>query len=219
MNKKTISIAGCLIFMLAATPCLAARISSVTATTTMGSGFGTNIQRTVDGTGLSSLSLTATHAGTSPANSWVSSGTTTGTVTFDFGTTFLVSGFSFWNQNGGGPGAGGATGIQGVAVSTSTDGVTFVPLSGGPASFAQVALAAAAPPQIFTFPPVSARFFRFTILSNYGDVAETGFAEAGFDGTTPVPTLSPWGLILLSLLIGGFSALYLRQHLIADRLG
>ena len=43
MNKKTISIAGCLIFMLAATPCLAARISSVTATTTMGSGFGTNI--------------------------------------------------------------------------------------------------------------------------------------------------------------------------------
>ena len=154
----------------------------------MGSGFGTNIQNTVNGVGLSSLSLTATHAPSVPINSWVSAGALTGTVTFDLGGTFVVDSFSFWNQNGGGPGANGITGIQGVAVSTSTDGITFTPLTGGPTSFAQVAVNASVPPQIFNFTPVSARFFRFTILSNYGDPAQTGFAEVGFRAVTCTPT-------------------------------
>ncbi len=48
---------------------IATRIPSVTVSTNMGSGFGTNIQNTVNGVGLSSLSLTATHAPTDPANS------------------------------------------------------------------------------------------------------------------------------------------------------
>jgi hypothetical protein len=157
----------------------------------VGSGFGTNIQNTVNGVGLSSLSLTATHAPSAPPNSWVSAGALTGTVTFDLGGTFAVDSFSFWNQNGGGPGANGSTGIRGVTVSTSTDGITFTPLTGGPTSFAQVAVNANAPPQIFNFTPVSARFFRFTILSNYGDPAQTGFAEVGFRAVTctPTPTL------------------------------
>jgi hypothetical protein len=172
-------------------PCLATRIPSVTASTNMGSGFGTNIQNTVNGVGLSSLSLTATHAPTNPANSWVSTGTLTGTVTFNLGGTFVVDSFSFWNQNGGGPGANGITGIQGVTVSTSTDGITFTPLTGGPTSFAQVAVNATVPPQIFNFTPVSARFFRFTILSNYGDPAQTGFAEVGFRAVTCTPTPTP----------------------------
>ena len=77
----------------------------------MGSGFGTNIQNSVNGVGLSSLSLTAAHAGTSPTNSWVSASTLTGAVTFDLGGIFTVDSFSFWNQNGGGPGANGSTGI------------------------------------------------------------------------------------------------------------
>src|SRR5258708_5321753 len=98
MKMKAISLAGLVILALATAPCLADRISTVTASTTMGSGFGTDIQNNVNGTGLSSLSLTATHAGTIPSNSWVSSGTLTGTVTFDLGATFAVNSFSFWNQ-------------------------------------------------------------------------------------------------------------------------
>jgi hypothetical protein len=218
MNKKGIAFAGWMVLMLAAAPCLAARLGAVTASTNMGSGFATNIQNTVNGVGLSSLSLTATHAGTIPSNSWVSTvGTLTGTVTFDFGATFLVGSFSFWNQNGGGPGGGGSTGIQGVAVSTSTDGVTFTPLAGGPATFAQVP-GVNAPPQIFNFTPVNARFFQFTILSNYGDPNETGFAEVGFDGNAgAIPTLSQWGLLLLAIVLCGFAALYLRKYAVAGR--
>jgi len=163
----------------------ATRIPSITVSTNMGSGFGTNIQNTVNGVGLSSLSLTATHAATIPPNSWVSAtGQLTGTVTFNLGGIFTVDSFSFWNQNGGGPGANGSTGIQGVAVSTSTDGITFTPLSGGPTSFAQVTANANVPPQIFNFTPVSAGFFRFTIQSNYGDSARTGFAEVGFNAVS-----------------------------------
>ncbi len=170
----------------------ATRIPSITVSTNMGSGFGTNIQNTVNGVGLSSLSLTATHAATIPPNSWVSAtGQLTGTVTFNLGGIFTVDSFSFWNQNGGGPGANGSTGIQGVAVSTSTDGITFTPLSGGPTSFAQVTANANVPPQIFNFTPVSAGFFRFTILSNYGDPAQTGFAEVGFNAVTGTPTPTP----------------------------
>src|SRR5712671_5208659 len=95
--------------LLAVVPCSkASRITTVTASTNMGSGFGTNIQNTVNGIGLSSLSLTATHSPTIPGNSWVSAiGILTGNVTFNLGGPFLVDSFSFWNQNGGGPGTSG----------------------------------------------------------------------------------------------------------------
>jgi hypothetical protein len=168
----------------------ASRISSVTASTPdMGSSFGTNLVNTVNGVGLSTLSLTATHDGTVPLNSWVSAnGVLTGHVIFDFGTAFLVDSFSFWNQNAGGPGALGITGIDAVQVSTSLDGTTYVPLAGGPTQFSQI-MTAPAGPQIFNFVPVSARFFEFTIGSNWGDPVETGFGEVGFDAI-PEPATS-----------------------------
>ena len=102
------------LFLLTFTPTvLADRITVVTATTNMGSGFGTNLQNTVNGVGLSLLSLMATHAGTIPTNSWVSSaGVLTGQITFNLGGLFSVDSFSFWNQNDGGPGLAGSTGIQ-----------------------------------------------------------------------------------------------------------
>src|SRR5689334_3598475 len=58
-----------------------ALVNAITVTTDMGSGFGTNIVNTMNGVGLSSLSLSATHDGTTPFNSWVSaSGTLTGHI-------------------------------------------------------------------------------------------------------------------------------------------
>jgi len=78
----------------------AALISGVTASIDMGFGFRTDIGNTVNGVGLSSLSLTATHDGTTPSNSWVSSlRTLTGNITFNLNSTYSLSGFSFWNQN------------------------------------------------------------------------------------------------------------------------
>src|SRR5262245_12345140 len=168
-------IAGaCLVFVFHITPALADRITGVTATTNMGSGFGTQLSNTVNGNGLLAVSLTAPHAPTIPLNSWASSGgVLTGTVTFALGGSFQVNSFSFWNQKAGGPGPNGSTGIRDVQVLTSTDGVSFVALAGGPSLFAQVPTNTGLP-EIFTFAPVSATHFQFNILSNYGDAAETG---------------------------------------------
>ncbi len=188
------------LFLLTITPTvLADRITVVTPTTNMGSGFGTNLQNTVNGVGLSALSLTATHAGSFPNNSWVSSTSLTGQITFNLGGLFSVDNFSFWNQNGGGPGAAGSTGIQNVQVLLSTNGIDFTPLPGGPSVFARVMGAANLPPQIFSFTAVNATHFRFNVLSNYGDIFNTGFAEVGFNGSpangAPIP--EPTTMLLL----------------------
>jgi len=188
MKVKHAHVVAAVSLLLFAFQAQAGRISPVLASTPdMGAGFSTSLANTVNGVGLSSLSLTATHAATIPPNSWVSgSGILTGHVIFDLGATFLVDSFSFWNQNSGGPGALGSTGIRGVEVGTSLSGVTYLPLLGGPTQFNQVTTAPAGP-QIFTFTPVSARFFQFTIASNWGDTAQTGFAEVGFNNAIPEP--------------------------------
>jgi hypothetical protein len=184
---------------------VASRITGVTATTNMGSGFGTSLVNTLNGNGLSALTLTATHTATLPSNSWVSAlGVLTGNVTFNLGGLYVVDSFSFWNQNGGGPGAAGSTGIQGVEVLTSTDGVFFALLAGGPSVFARVS-GSSGPPEIFTFAPVSATQFRFHILSDYGDTAETGFAEVGFNNAVPEPSTTALLALVAAALV------YLRR--------
>lgn len=169
------------------------------ATTNMGSGFGTSISNTINGAGLSTFpSLTATHLQTLPSNSWVSSGTLTGRIDFDLGGLFLVDGFSFWNQNAGGPGALGSTGIRNLTVLSSSNGASFNLISGAPGIFSQVPGSTALPPEIFSFAPIVASHIRFQVANNYGDSAQTGFAEVAFSGTaTTVPepsSLAVFGL-------------------------
>jgi hypothetical protein len=191
---RRVALAGLLALALA-TPAPAGYITGVTASTNMGTAGG-DIAHIVDGSGLSSLSLTATHATATALNSWDSAvGTLTGQVTFDLPGTFTLVGMSVWNFN-----ANNIFGVQGVSVSTSTDGVTFTPLLGGPTTFAQGAIAAPEPPQQFTFGPVVADFVRFDITSNYGGAA-TGLSEVGFDGTL-VTTAVPAPPTLLLGLVG-----------------
>ena len=207
MRTLPMGLSVCAIVSSVSSLAFATRISTVTATTTMGSGFGTNLANTVNGVGLSAPTLTATHAGTAPNNSWVSlAPATTGQVTFNLGGSFPVDGFSFWNQNGGGPGASGSTGIRNVNVLSSTDGVTFFPILGAPTTFAQVPGTTALPPEVFTFPAVTATHIRFNILNNYGD-AQTGFGEVGFNA---VP--EPAGGALLVVGIAGALARRRARH-------
>ena len=175
----------------------AATISATSATTTMGSGFATLLDNTINNVGLTLPTLTATHASTLPANSWVSStGILAGDITFALGAPVSLDGFSFWNQNNGGPGLLGVTGIRGLAISYSLDNVSFLPIPGAPTSFAQETGNISSAQQ-FSFAPVTARFVRFGVQSNYGDTAQTGFAEVKFSGSSvPEPTSALFGLAL-----------------------
>jgi len=206
MTRTLRFVAGvCLVLAFQINQAFADRIVGVTATTTMGSGFGASLANAVNGVGLSALSLTATHAPTNPGNSWVSApGIVTGSVTFALGSSYQVDSFSFWNQNGGGPGLSGITGIQGVQVLTSTDGLSFALLPGGPSLFAQVP-SMGGPSEIFTFAPVTATHFRFNIVSNYGDAVQTGFGEVGFNAL-PVPEPAAVGLLISGLIVGLLTA-------------
>jgi hypothetical protein len=83
MSRCTLAVAGLLALALA-TPARAGYISGVTASTDMGTQGGSDIANIVNGSGLSSLSLTATHATATALNSWLSAiFVLTGQVTFD----------------------------------------------------------------------------------------------------------------------------------------
>ena len=170
----------------------AAYLAGVTATTNMGNGFGTNISQITDGSGLSSLTLTATHDAASRSNSWVGN-VVTGTVDFDLNGLFSLAGMSVWNFNG-----NNLFGTNGVQVLSSLNGVTYTPVPGGPSAFAQGASGVPEGPQQFTFGPVNAAFVRFNIQSNFGGGATaSGLSEVGFDaGPVANAVPAPAGLLL-----------------------
>jgi hypothetical protein len=153
---RRVALAGLLALALT-TPARAGYITGVTATTNMGTFPGWDIAHIVDGSGLSSLSLTATHAAADFSNAWISAlGTLTGQVTFDLHGAYTLVGMSVWNFNN-----DPRNGVQGVGVSTSTDGVTFTLLAGGPTTFAQ---GPASPPSPRSSSP-SGRWWRTSFAS------------------------------------------------------
>ncbi len=165
---------------LSASPVSAINITGVTASTTLGSRVGTNIQNTVNGVGLPGNipSLTGLHDAATVSNAWAGATfTTTGNITFNLGGSYNLSGFSFWNYND-----VNSIGIRDVSILTSTDGLAYTSLAGAPTQFAIGANSAPENPEIFTFSPATASFVRFTVTSNYGAIF-TGFSEVQFDGT------------------------------------
>ena len=160
---------------------------------------GLNIANAVNGQGLpgNTPALTGDHAAISSANAWGStSGNPTGTVTFDFQTTYALDGFSFWNFNG----LQNTAGINGVTISTSTDGTTYNPLQNitgattfnattGAGNFAIGTSSGTIPVQSYTSAITNARYLRFNVTSNYGFPQAFGFSEAQFSGT---PAAVPW---------------------------
>lgn len=163
------------------------RVPNVTATTSI---FDiAPIGNTVDGSGLSELSLTATHSATLASNSFAGFASLPDSVVFDLNGTYRVSGLSFWNQNDGGPGALGSTGVKDVTFEYSADGgSTWTALPGAPTQFAQET-GPTSSAQTASFTPVVANAIRMTISSNWGD-SFVGFAEIGFNyvAATVTPT-------------------------------
>ncbi len=182
----------------------------------MGSGFSSSLTNTINGAGLSLFGdLAATHDGTIPSNSWVSSSLIlTGNLDFDLGGLFFVDGFSFWNQNSGGPGFFGSTGIQDVIVLSSLDGSNYNPIPEAPLIFAQQTGFSNVPPEMFSFSRVTASHIRFEIRSNWGDNAQTGFAEVAFSGVA-VP--EPATFLMLGFAVSGGLAFRLTRRSLRSR--
>ncbi len=112
-NDSTFEIAESSVVKYARVPG-AGVINPVSAFTTMLSDFGTSLNNTINGAGLDAFpSLTANHIATGGTDSWVTD-SSTGDIDFDLGDIHILDGFSFWNQNNGGPGGLGSTGIQNV---------------------------------------------------------------------------------------------------------
>lgn len=147
------------------------------ATSTAAAAFGTSLDNAINGAGLvTPNSLTSNHVGTGPTDSFVFTGTTN-TLDFELGATYRIRGLSFWNQNGGGPSTD--VGINQVVISSSTDGMTFIPIPGAPTSFSEVITNESAP-ETFTFDGIDASHIRVEVLSNHGNASNTGFAEIAF---------------------------------------
>lgn len=194
-------------------------IQPIAPTTNMGSGFGSLLLNTTNGIGLMGNvpSLSASHASTMPTNSWVSGGgVLTGFVDFNLNAPAFVDGFSLWNQNSGGPGNQGSTGIRSMDVSYSLDGLLFLPLLGAPSAIERVTVNGPVAPAVFSFPPVNASHIRFKITSNHGDPGQTGFAEVQFNRTViPEPGTALVGVLTMGTAIGSLRS---RRRAVAARM-
>ena len=151
------------------------KVVPTSATTTFTANAGSSLATSYDGTGLSSAtSLTATHEGTSPFNSFLTN-ELTGSVDFTLGTSATsIDGIAFWNINQGFPDAG----LNGVTFSYSTDGTNYTAISGAPTNFA-IAGGGTSAPETFTFPKIDATHIRMEVTSNHGNAA-SGFSEIAF---------------------------------------
>ncbi len=103
----------------------------------------------------------------------------TGLITFDLGSLYAVEDLVFWNQNAGGPGDFGSSGLRNVDIQTSVDGTTFTSLL-IPTTFLQQTGNTSAPQTVDI--DRNATHVRFNVLSNWGDPTYSGFAEVRFTG-------------------------------------
>lgn len=167
-------------------------ILGVTATSATPTTFGTT-SNIVDGTGLTGGQLASSlHAQSIPANAWQSFvAPSTVELTFDLHGLYDVVGMAVWNASGV---VNRVQGIRSLTVSSSTDGVTFVPVVGAPTLLAQGAVAgSSAASGIHSWAPVSATHLRFSVGSNFGSVGVGGiiFNEVLFDGLAAAPEMDP----------------------------
>lgn len=140
-----------------------------------------------DGSGLSLGQVPQSiHAIPTATNAWATYAVTP-VLDFALPGTFQLAGMAVWNYN-----FTAAFGVRDVLVSSSTDGITYIPIPGAPVLFAQGPQQAPVASQQFSWTPVTASFVRFNILTNYGD-SITSMSEVLFDAAdaaSGVPELS-----------------------------
>lgn len=195
INKKHITAAALLAVSWAGH---ASVITGVTASTNLGSNFGSNIAHIVSGAGLTSYSLSATHNVSTNANAWVGR-SKVGTIDFNLHGSYALTTLAIWNLNTNFPNYG----IKDLTISSSTDGVGYTALVGAPTIFAMGANNTSELAQIFSLGvATTASFVRFNVATNYGGAA-AALSEVMFD-TTPLATVpEPVSLALVGVAVAG----------------
>ena len=175
-------------------------ITGVTASTNLGSNFGSTIGSIVNGVGLTSYRLAASHTAPTGGNAagWVGR-STVGTIDFNLHGSYALTTLAIWNFNGG----FSSYGIQGLTISSSTDGLAYTALAGAPTTFARGANNTSELAEIFSLgAATTASFVRFNVGSNYGGAA-AAMSEVMFDTTPIVAVPEPVSLALVGLALTG----------------
>ena len=173
------------------------------------SATGWNANNTINGAGLSGN----THAPSTTANAWLSTAAAiegppnNSRITFEFGSSHIVSGFDFWNL-------GGSTVLSDQGISTATiqasndNGASWTTIS--TANFTAGGTGPSIAAQQITFAPIVAHRIRLIDLTRQGGgtTGGIGFSEIKFQGTKiPEPSA------LLALLAFGLAGVSLGKRI------
>ena len=219
MKFYALAVASAALFLVTVKPATAAFIVSPTAVTgnTMGTAVGggstTNL---INNSGLpaftSGVTDYDTYLGTNPVhaafnatNAWASNaGVTTGQLDFDLGASYSISGVSLWNQ-------GNLQSVNGFTIFTD-DNVAF----SSPTNVGSFNAASSLSASSFLFGPVTDRYVRLQINSNYGSSTFTTLGEIAFRADAAAVTVpAPSSLALM--LVGGIGFAGARRRLAARR--
>ncbi|MEM6929833.1 MAG: hypothetical protein AAF602_23035 [Myxococcota bacterium] len=148
-------------------------IPDVTAVTTMGECCGGTIGAMLDGSGLEDDEHTC-----GDAEGWKSNNSTSGQITFDLQEAYALEEIRVWNHGQ----LGGDRGVANLAIFTSEDGGTFLPLTGAPSSL-EAASTCPVASQDLSANGRATRFVRFDVGSGHGAL-NVGLLEVQFGGTT-----------------------------------
>lgn len=181
------------------------------ATSGMGAGLGTDPERVINQSGLSSgysdgatdfdtyIASNPTHASNFLTNIWISgSGVSTGDFDFDLGDTFTIESFALWNI-----GENDTWNVRGFVLladdeSTFTGATILGTFNANPNTAPETAVL----PEVFAFAPTAARYVRMQVTSNNGGT-NVAFGEAAFEAQfTVVP--EPSSFALVSFVAAGF---------------
>jgi hypothetical protein len=210
MKKRLSSFAAGMLLLVASSSSNAALIGGVTTTSSLGTFSSYCLPCLTDGTGLSSLSLAATHDASFPGM-WLSNQQVPpGDLVFDLGGIYSLNAIGIWNYNASlGLNINLHRGVQQYSIDYSLDNLTY----NGVIAPTVLTQGTASPlnADILNLGGVQAQYMRLNILSSYGAPLYVGLSEVQFDGV-PSSVPEPTTLLLLGLGLAGLGFARKRLH-------
>ena len=181
-----------LFFFIFSTLSLGAQFAPISVTASATSGSYRSIAL-INGDGL----VGALH-GSTFTDQWLAPKSPIPELVFDLGANYSITSADIWNYNALNRYTRGAKDVE---ILKSDDNVNFTSVANVTLTAASSASQASGNVSFNT----NARFIKFKMNSNHGDINNVGLAEVRFNGVpsvpTTVPTLSEWGMLTLSALL------------------